>query len=95
MYKRTTTVMTYHEFEDLVKKQYSIKDYDVIRLECWSNDTEQYFDPTGELDDCEEESLKKFIDGTWGGMYLARDFMEALVRDKVLEPGDYTIDVCW
>ncbi|MBI4919560.1 hypothetical protein HY837_06520 [archaeon] len=92
--KLTVLEVSWSKFEDFIQKVYN-KEYDFVADQECSNDSSHAFERiTGKLDEYEESDLKKFVEtGEYNN--LASILLEDLCRKKLIERGNYLINVSW
>jgi hypothetical protein len=98
MKKITYYVLDDKEFEDLVKNNLKVSEFDFIAYFELTNDTSHaFYDLDGSLSDLDVNGLEKFIELNGLGMYdvSIADLLNRLVELDALPNGNYLINICW
>ncbi len=92
--KKILFKVNYSDLDDFISKVYN-QEFEFAVAEESSNDTSHEFGGIdGVIDEYDEKQLAEFIkDGNYN--YCARIIIQDLCRRKLIEPGDYLINVCW
>lgn len=87
-------IVHYQEFNETVRAQYGLDEYNVVISEDWDNDTCIDFSGiTGDLTDFDLEEIELLKKGDVD--YKAYLIFEDLCRQGVIEPGDYLLEIRW
>lgn len=93
MKKAEYIVVDFREMEKKIQDHFGRPDYNIVADNEWDNDSDHALELDGEV--TFHEYIEKFKAGQRHGMYMIYDLLNQMVKDGVLEPGNYLIEVCW
>jgi hypothetical protein len=98
MQTESVTRMSYHEFEEIVKKSYGLEgsDWSFVATEECDNDSVHDFSPVKKecLSEYDQQSLVDLRAGK-NPTYINHTIFQDLVNNDVLPAGNYLIEVMW
>jgi hypothetical protein len=92
---QTYYVLKYSEFDRLVADNYGLSEYECVADMEWNNDTYNYLCGTGVVDGYDQRKLDAALMGNKSVAYMAGDWLNQLIKDGILEAGDYLVHVSW
>lgn len=73
-----------------------VNDFNFIAEEEWNNDESHEIDADGEKRDAyDEKKFQAFLSGKGGSFGITHILFNELVNRKVIEKGEYILNICW
>lgn len=95
MKQETVYKIDYHEFEDLVIKEYGVNDFSFVADQEMANDTcKSFLVSKDTLDTWDINDLNKFKNNEFVP-YISNMLFTDLCNRGVIDEGEYIVDVCW
>lgn len=93
--KEEYLVVDVYDLEKEIEDRYEI-DIELLAAEEWRSDSQHVFwDIDGKLDEWDAKKLDGILSGEISRFGTARRFLNLLVKDGHIEPGNYLVTVCW
>lgn len=94
--QETVFSVDYGDLEEFIKHIYGNKQYEFACAEEVSNDTIKRYkvDKKEEISDYDLKKLNSFKAGNFES-WITRLLLQDMVNNGILQPGTYSIDVCW